>query len=167
MFWALAVILLAFAGFTVFVVRLRRPTRAADETGPTDRPSPGRIDLEQLKGFVYVGAAALTLLALAVILLAFASFTVIVVRLRHPASAADDSSEASPDTGRRIDHEQLRGFVYVGAGALALLAVAVILMGLFGNRTGRAEGLAVLGFFGYLAYLVAATLVLYVMGRKS
>ena len=30
-FWALAVILLAFAGFTVIVVRLRRPVRAADE----------------------------------------------------------------------------------------------------------------------------------------
>ena len=57
--------------------------------------------------------------------------------------------------------------MYVGAGALALLAVAVILMGLFANRTGRAEGLAVLGFFGYLAYLVAATVVLYVMSRKS
>jgi len=107
--------------------------------------------------------------ALAVILLAFAGFTVIVVRLRRPASAADDPSEAtaSPDVGRRIDHEQLRGFVYVGAGALALLAVAVILMGLFGNRTGRAEGLAVLGFFGYLTYLVAATVVLYVMSRRS
>ena len=108
MFWALAVILLAFAGFTVVVVRLRRPTRAADETGPTDRPSPGRIEVEQLKGFVYVGAAALTLLAL-----------------------------------------------------------AVILMGLFANRSGRAEGLAVLGFFGYAAYLVAVTVLLYVMSRKS
>ena len=108
MFWALAVILLAFAGFTVVVVRLRQTTRAADETGPTDRPSPGRIDVEQLKGFVYVGAAALTLLAL-----------------------------------------------------------AVILMGLFANRSGRAEGLAVLGFFGYAAYLVAATVLLYVMSRKS
>jgi hypothetical protein len=107
-FWALAVILLAFAGFTVVVVRLRRPTRVADETGPTDRPSPGRIDLEQLKGFVYVGAAALTLLAL-----------------------------------------------------------AVILMGLFANRSGRAEGLAVLGFFGYAAYLVAATVLLYVMSRRG
>ena len=101
-------ILLAFAGFTVVVVRLHRPTRAADETNPTDRPSPRRIDLEQLKGFVYVGAAALT-----------------------------------------------------------LLAVAVILMGLFANRSGRAEGLAVLGFFGYAAYLVAATVLLYVMSRKS
>jgi hypothetical protein len=107
-FWALAVILLAFAGFTVVVVRLRRPTRAADEAGPMDGPSPGRIDLEQLKGFVYVGAAALTLLAL-----------------------------------------------------------AVILMGLFANRSGRAEGLAVLGFFGYAAYLVAVTVLLYVMSRKS
>ncbi len=107
--------------------------------------------------------------ALALILLAFAGFTVIVVRLRRPASAADESAAAtaSPDVGRRIDIEQLRGFVYVGAGALALLAVAVILMGLFANRTGRAEGLAVLGFFGYLGYLVAATVVLYVMGRRS
>lgn len=107
--------------------------------------------------------------ALALILLAFAGFTVIVVRLRRPASAADESTAAtaSPAVGRRIDIEQLRGFVYVGAGALALLAVAVILMGLFANRTGRAEGLAVLGFFGYLAYLVAATVVLYVMSRRS
>ena len=102
-------------------------------------------------------------------MLAFAGFTVIVVRLRRAAGAADEPSEttASPDLGRRIDLEQLRGFVYVGAGALALLAVAVILMGLFANQTGRAEGLAVLGFFGYVAYLVAAMVVLYVMSRKS
>ena len=102
-------------------------------------------------------------------MLAFAGFTVIVVRLRRPVRAPDESAEAGAgaDRERRIDPEQLRGFVYVGAGALALLAVAVILMGLFGNRTGRAEGLAVLGFFGYSAYLVAATLVLYVTSRKS
>jgi type VI protein secretion system component VasF len=107
--------------------------------------------------------------ALALILLAFAGFTVIVVRLHRPASAMDEEREAtlSPDLGQVIDHEQLRGFVYVGAGALALLAVAVILMGLFANRTGRAEGLAVVGFFGYVAYLVAATVVLYLMSRKS
>jgi hypothetical protein len=103
--------------------------------------------------------------ALAVILLAFAGFTVIVVRLRAADEPAEDNG--SPDFGRRIDLEQLRGFVYVGAGALALLAVAVILMGLFANRTGRAEGLAVLGFFGYVAYLVAATVVLYIMSRKT
>ena len=86
--------------------------------------------------------------ALAVILLAFAGFTVIVVRLRRPARAADEPNGATvgADQGRRIDLDQLRGFVYVGAAALALLAVAVILMGLFANRSGRAEGLAVLGF---------------------
>ena len=107
--------------------------------------------------------------ALAVILLAFAGFTVMVVRLRRPAQAADarSGSEEGSRSERRIDLEQLKGFVYVGAGALALLALAVILMGLFANRSGRAEGLAVLGFFGYAAYLVAATVVLYFMSRKS
>ncbi len=40
----------------------------------------------------------------------------------------------------------------VGAGALALLAIAVIAIGLFANRSGHAEGLAVLGLFGYAAF---------------
>jgi hypothetical protein len=107
--------------------------------------------------------------ALAVILLAFGGFTVIVVRLRRPLRATQDSTDVTsrPSPGRRIDLEQLKGFVYVGAGALALLAVAVIVMGVFANRSGRAEGLAVLGFFGYAAYLAAATVVLYVLSRKS
>jgi hypothetical protein len=107
--------------------------------------------------------------ALAVILLAFAGFTVIVVRLRRRVAAADEPSETavSVDHERRIDREQLKGFVYVGAGALALLSIAVILMGLFANQNGRAEGLAVLGLFGYAAYLGAATLVLYLLSRKS
>jgi hypothetical protein len=106
--------------------------------------------------------------ALAVILLAFAGFTVIVVSLRRPSRPTAELGEdtTSTEPGRRIDPEQLRGFVYVGAGALVLLAVAVILMGLFGTRSGRAEGLAVLGFFGYAAYLIAATVVLYVTSRK-
>jgi hypothetical protein len=107
--------------------------------------------------------------ALAVILLAFAAFTVIVVTLRRPVPGTDhprdDAGAGNP--ARRIDLEQLRGFVYIGAGALALLAIAVIAMGLFANRSGRAEGLAMLGLFGYAAYLVAATLVLFVMSRKS
>ena len=106
--------------------------------------------------------------ALAVILLAFAGFTVIVVRLRRRVGSDDEPREAtvSTDQERRIDLDQLKGFVYVGAGALTLLAVAVILMGLFANENGRAEGLAVLGLFGYAAYLGAATVVLYVMRRK-
>jgi MFS family permease len=106
--------------------------------------------------------------ALAVILLAFAGFTVIVVRLRQGVAAADEPSETavSVDHERRIDREQLKGFVYVGAGALALLSIAVILMGLFANQNGRAEALAVLGLFGYAAYLGVATLVLYLLSRK-
>ena len=105
--------------------------------------------------------------ALAVILLAFAGFTVVVVKLRRPVRATEDSITKRASPGQRIDLEQLKGFVYVGAGALALLAIAVILMGLFANRSGRAEGLAVLGFFGYAAYLAAAILVLFLMSRKS
>jgi hypothetical protein len=105
--------------------------------------------------------------ALAVILLAFAAFTVVVVKLRRPLRGADDASEAMASTNTAIDLEQLKGFVYVGAVALALLAATVILVGLFANRHGRAEGLAVLGFFGYAAYLAAGALVLYVMSRKS
>jgi len=107
--------------------------------------------------------------ALSVILLAFAGFTVIVVRLRRRVAAADEPSETavSVDQERRIDLEQLKGFVYVGAGALALLSIAVILMGLFANQNGRAEALAVLGLFGYAAYLGVATLVLYLLSRKS
>jgi hypothetical protein len=105
--------------------------------------------------------------ALAVILLAFAGFTVVVVRLHPPARSPDDPESTNRPSLGRIDLEQLKGFVYVGAVALALLAVAVILMGLFANRSGRAEGLAVLGLFGYAAYLVAATVLLYVMSRKS
>jgi hypothetical protein len=94
--------------------------------------------------------------ALAAVLLVFAGFTVVVVA--RPAR----------DAGARIiDREQLKGFVYVGAGALALLAVAVVIVGLVRRPDGRAESLAVLGFFGYAAYLVAATVVLYVIARKS
>ena len=107
--------------------------------------------------------------ALAVILLAFAAFTVIVIRLRRPIRATDQTHDVADrsSAGRRLDVEQLKGFVYVGATALAMLAVAVILMGLFANRSGRAEGLAVLGFFAYAAYLGAAALVLYLMSRKT
>src|SRR6476660_465547 len=94
--------------------------------------------------------------ALAAIMLVFAGFTVLVIA-RPPALEA---------ASRRVDREQLKGFVYVGAGALALLAVAVIIIGLVRAPDGRAESLAVLGFFGYAAYLIAATVVLYVVARK-
>src|ERR671917_1893748 len=94
-------------------------------------------------------------LALAVVLLAFAGFTVLVLRRRQPSGVPDP----------RFDLDQLQGFVYVGAGALAGLAVAVVVVGLVAAPNGIAEGLAVLGFFGYLLYLVAAAVVLYVAAR--
>ena len=97
--------------------------------------------------------------ALAVILLAFAGFTVLVLVLarRRPSPVPDP----------RFDLDQLKGFVYVGAAALAGLAVAVIIVGLVMAPSGIAEGLAVLGFFGYLLYLVAATVVLFLAARRS
>ena len=94
--------------------------------------------------------------ALALILLAFAGFSVLVIRMRRPTS--------SPDA--RFDVEQLKGFVYVGAGALVLLAVAVVIVGLVSGPNGRAEALAVLGFFGYALYLISAAVVLFVMARR-
>ena len=95
--------------------------------------------------------------SLALILLAFAGFSVLVIRMRRPTS--------SPDA--RFDVDQLKGFVYVGAGALVLLAVAVIIIVLVSGPTGRAEALAVLGFFGYALYLISAAVVLFVMARRS
>jgi hypothetical protein len=95
--------------------------------------------------------------ALAVILLAFAGFTVLVMWRRQPSPVPDP----------RFDLDRLKGFVYVGAGALAGLAVAVVIVGLVAASNGVAEGLAVLGFFGYLLYLVAAAAVLYLFARWS
>ena len=69
--------------------------------------------------------------ALAVILLAFAGFTVLVLRRRQPGGLTDP----------RFDIDQLKGFVYVGAGALAGLAVAVVIVGLVARPNGIAEGL--------------------------
>jgi hypothetical protein len=94
--------------------------------------------------------------ALALILVAFAGFSVLVVRMRRP-----------PATDVRFDVEQLKGFVYVGAAALVLLAIAVIIVGLVAGPSGRAEALAVLGFFGYGLYLGSAAAVLFVMSRRS
>ena len=91
------------------------------------------------------------------ILLAFAGFTVLVMRRRQPSPASD----------AHLDLDQLKGFLSVGAAALAGLAVAVVVVGLVAAPNGVAEGLAVLGFFGYLLYLVAATVILYLAAHRS
>jgi len=79
---------------------------------------------------------------LAALLLALAGFTVLVVRRRGPTVS-----------------EEALGFGYVGAAGLALLAVAVVVVGLLSRVPGRAEGLALLGFGAYVIYLLAAWVV--------
>ncbi len=80
-------------------------------------------------------------LALAVILMVLAVFSVVAAHRPRPAS------------------DQLRGFVYVGAVALLGLAGAVIVVGIVADRAARAEGLAIFGFFTYAIYLAAAVLI--------
>jgi hypothetical protein len=94
--------------------------------------------------------------ALALILVAVAAFSALVARLPRRAGAGEWT----------IDRDQLRGFLYVGAGALLLLAIAVIVAGLVAARTGVAEALAVLGFFGYALYLLAAALITLLSRRR-
>jgi hypothetical protein len=93
--------------------------------------------------------------ALALILVAVAAFSAAVARMPRRT-----------DERRWVfDPVQLRAFLYVGAGALFLLALAVIIVGLAASRTGVAEALAVLGFFGYALYLGAAVLIT-ALGRR-
>lgn len=62
-----------------------------------------------------------------------------------------------PSTPSGVDLEQVQGFVFVGSGALVVLGVAVLVLGLAG-RPGPAEAMGVLGLIGYLVYLVVAML---------
>lgn len=79
----------------------------------------------------------------AVLLLALAGCTALVVRRR----------------GAAVSEEAL-GFAVIGAAGLGLLAVAVLVVGRLSGVPGRAEGLALLGFGGFVVYLLAAWLVL-------
>jgi hypothetical protein len=107
----------------------------------------------------WLGASASSLTRvygpLASILIAVAAFSVGVALLPRRAGLK----------GWTFDSVQLRGFLYVGAGAMALLALAVIIVGLTRSQSGVAEALAVLGFFGYALYLGAAALIV-LLGRR-
>jgi len=94
--------------------------------------------------------------ALASILIAVAIFSAGVALLPRRAGGR----------GWTFDSVQLRGFLYVGAGAMALLALAVIILGRTRSNSGGAEALAVLGFFGYALYLGAATLIVLLGQRR-
>ena len=112
-----------------------------------------RSDQERLSAFpIY---SDLVFWALALILIAAAAFSVGVALLPRRVDGGSLTS----------DPVQLRGFLYVGAGALTLLAVAVIILGVTRSHSGVAEALAVLGFFGYALYLGAAALII-VLGRQ-
>ena len=93
--------------------------------------------------------------ALAVILVAVAGFTVVVARRHRPTAY-----------GLALDLEQLRGFVYVGAVALVLLAVSVVVLGLVDDRSGSAEAVAIVGLFVYGVYLSAAGVITYATARR-
>ena len=95
--------------------------------------------------------------ALATILLAYAAFSTVIMA-RRPARTTPSPS---------VDAEQVKGFVYVGAAALVLLAIAVVTLGLVSAGSGRAEGLTVLGFLGYALYMGAAAGVVWFMSRRS
>ena len=58
-----------------------------------------------------------------------------------------------------VDLEQVQGFVFVGSGALVLLGVAVLVVGLVG-RPGRPRPWASSGSLAYLVYLLVATVLL-------
>lgn len=91
--------------------------------------------------------------ALALILLGLAACPLLVLR-RRPAGRGG------------LDTDQLQGFAYVGAGALTVLSVVVVLLGLFDGGQGVAETVAVLGLFAYGLYLAAAGLILTLTHRR-
>jgi hypothetical protein len=65
-----------------------------------------------------------------------------------------------------VDLEQVQGFVFVGSGALALLGVAVLVVGLLG-RPGPAEAMGVLGLVAYLVYLTVAVALIRRTARRG
>ena len=94
--------------------------------------------------------------AFAVMLLALAGLSAGVLRVSPPSSRR----------GRPVVSDQLKSFLLVGAVALALWSVVVLVTGLLGNGSARAESLAMLGFFTYALYLVAAVLVVELSRRR-
>ena len=65
-----------------------------------------------------------------------------------------------------MDLEQVQGFVFVGSGALAVLGVAVLVLGLVG-RGGPAEAMGVLGLIAYLVYLLVAVVLIRRTARRG
>jgi hypothetical protein len=90
---------------------------------------------------------------LAVILLAVAGFTVLVLRRTR--------GRTSPM------REQLESFGYLGAGALALIAAMVLVLGLAGVGGGKPELLGMVGLFAFVVYLGIAYVVAQLVARRA
>jgi hypothetical protein len=82
--------------------------------------------------------------ALALLLLVLGGFTAVVARRMRPGAST----------------EQVRGFCYVGAVACLAVGVAAMIVGLLAGQGQLAEGIAMLGLFGYVVYLLAALTIL-------
>jgi hypothetical protein len=89
---------------------------------------------------------------LVVIMLATATFTVLVFRRTRGAGSSVRA--------------QLESFGYLGACALALVAAAVLVLGLAGVSGGRPEQLAMIGLFAFVLYLGIAYVVAQVLGNR-
>lgn len=63
--------------------------------------------------------------------------------------------------------EEAQGFAYVGAAALVLLAVAVLVVGQLSGVPGRSEGLGLLGVAAYVVYLLVAWVIVARIGPVS
>jgi hypothetical protein len=96
---------------------------------------------------------------LALLVVATALFAAGVVWWR-----ARGRGSTTPPSG--VDLEQVQGFVFVGSGALVVLGVAVLVLGLVG-RPGPAEAMGVLGLLAYLVYLVVALLLVRRTARRG
>ena len=96
-------------------------------------------------------------MVLALLLLALGGFTYwVATRVgRHRGHERDES-----DGSDGFSADRLRGFCYVGAVGAAVIAVVVLVLALVTANQPLAEGVALLGFFGYLAYSLAALLII-------
>jgi hypothetical protein len=90
---------------------------------------------------------------LALILFAVAGFTLLVLRRARG--------------GTSLAHSQLESFGYLGAGALALVAAAVLVLGLAGVSGGAPELLAMIGMFAFVLYQGVAYAVAGLIRRRS
>jgi hypothetical protein len=89
---------------------------------------------------------------LVVIMLATAASTVLVFRRTRGG-----------ESGVRA---QLESFGYLGAAALALVAAAVLVLGLAGVSGGRPEQLGMIGMFAFVLYLGIAYVVAHLLAHR-